>query len=83
MLQDKNRVKFYYPLIMTLLGGASYDFFSKMAVYREQSGDYASIIYLCFSVAAFAGAVVAALGLIELGRFVTSLLNSVTEHKDS
>lgn len=83
MLHDKNRLRFYYPVILTLLGGAAYEFFSKMAVLRENIGDYSSILYTAFITFALVGAVVAAIGLIELARFVTQFLNTVTKQHES
>ena len=83
MLHDKNRLKMYYPLIKVLLGAAAYELFSKLAVLREQLNDYSSVLYVSFSMLALVGAVVAASGLLDLTRFVTSLLNKVTEQTNT
>jgi hypothetical protein len=62
--QDKNRMKFYFPCIMILLGSAFYMLFSKM-----QDGDNP-----VFSMIALCGAIMATIGLLELSRFVRLLL---------
>lgn len=66
--QDKERMKFYFPVILILLGAAVFELFSKM---QDGNNDLFSMIAVC-------GAIVGAIGLLELYRFVRLVLNSVT-----